>query len=213
MNALQTADRIAHGTRRILRGTGPLLWPGEWREALARWVILGLLLSIAVSALALHRWLMWVALALGLLITHQAGRADATDEETEPDDAGAEPGWHDVVVALQELAGDHRGSVLLTALRDELELPGTKAVKLLLDEARVPWRAGVRTRAGNGPGVHRDDLPALSPASEGAPVGVVGPGQDANTNANNTLRVDRQEGLTIIHDPADTHRRHKIGDH
>lgn len=212
MIALQTADHIVHGTRRILRGVGPLCWPGEWREALARWVILGLLLSVAVSALALHRWLMWVALALGLLITHQAGRAETADEETEPDNE-AEPDWHDVVAALEELTGDDRGSVLLTVLRDELGVPDTKAVKLLLDEAGVSWRTGVRTRAGNGPGVHRDDLPPPSPTSEGAPVGVVGPGQDANTNANNALRVDRQEGFTIIHDPADAHRRHKTGDY
>jgi hypothetical protein len=114
----------------------------------------------------------------------------------------------DVTEALLSLAGDDRGSVLLTALRDELKLPDTKTVKQLLDEARIPWRAGVRTRAGNGPGVHREDLPPLpSPA----PSGGVGAGEDANANANNAPKVEAL-GLAgkVVKDGSEAGRRHTL---
>ncbi|MFB7115280.1 hypothetical protein [Streptomyces sp. NPDC056190] len=65
----------------------------------------------------------------------------------------------DVAAALRRLVGDDRG-VLLTTLRDELKACDTKTVRALLDAARIRVRAGVRTRTGNGLGVHQDDIPA-----------------------------------------------------
>uniref|UniRef100_UPI000AF2B757 hypothetical protein n=1 Tax=Streptomyces graminilatus TaxID=1464070 RepID=UPI000AF2B757 len=63
----------------------------------------------------------------------------------------------DVAEALRRLVGDDNG-VLLTRLRDDLQLPNTKIVKTLLDHQRIPFKA-VRTREGNGPAVHTKDIP------------------------------------------------------
>ncbi|MEU7431074.1 hypothetical protein AB0B07_09485 [Streptomyces sioyaensis] len=89
-----------------------------------------------------------------------------------------------VLAAAWKAAGDDNG-VLLTALKAPLRAPDTKAVRALLAEHKIPVREGVRTRAGNGPGVKREDLPPLpSPIGEGQG-GAVGAGQDANANTNN----------------------------
>jgi hypothetical protein len=132
---------------------------------------------------------------------------EPSDEPTEHQPA--EPDPQDVEDLVRDLIGDDRG-VLLTALRQPLHAADTRAVRELLDAAGIRVRPGVRTAGGNGPGVHRDDLTAPSPAPAGIPVGVVAAGEDANTNTNNALRVESREGMTIINDPADRHRAHSL---
>ncbi|WP_406000704.1 hypothetical protein [Streptomyces sp. NBC_00829] len=223
MNASQPIENIARGSARIARHIGPALWPGEWLEALARWFLLGLAGSIAMTALSLHRWLMWFAVAVGLLAAHQAGRTADAEELDEPDDEHPEDdedeqpeAWHpdDVIELLWELIGERNG-VHLATVRTELEAetrrPWTPAdVRSLLADAGVPMRDGVRVRGvGNSTGVHRDDVPPLpSPAPPPAPVGVVGAGHDANTN--NSPQVDRNEWGVTITDPTEKHRRHHV---
>ncbi|MFH8577169.1 hypothetical protein [Streptomyces zaomyceticus] len=98
------------------------------------------------------------------------------------------PSREDVIRSLHTLVGGGRG-VLLTALCAHLSLPDTRAVKRVLEEAGITTRQGVRTVAGNGPGVHRDDFPEL-PSSQESPQGAgVVAGQAANANANNAANA------------------------
>lgn len=100
----------------------------------------------------------------------------------------------DVGEALRRLVGDDRG-VLLTRLRNDLKLPDTRTLRNLLDAADIPVRSGVRTSAGNGPGVHRDDIPPLEDAHE--PHCLCR--SDANTNANNDPGEGSEKGLRVEH--------------
>ncbi|MEU0001564.1 hypothetical protein ABZ069_32065 [Streptomyces microflavus] len=184
-------------------------WPGEWREALARWVITLIALTIGATALYIHTWLRW-AFAAALIITiglAAAHRRALEPEDQEPEHEAPAPNPADMADIAREL-GEGTG-VLLTRLRDQLleEYPGTgwttKDVRGLLIAADVRVREGVRvTGVGNGPGVHREDIPApLSPAPAAAPVGVVGAGQDANTNTNNITVTRHAEGAHITVTP------------
>jgi len=104
----------------------------------------------------------------GLLVCHGwhrlgAWRARRRDGQTE--DEADEEETPDVVDALQHL-GRGGNSVLLTQLRKRLRVADTKAVKALLKDEGIRVRAGVRTSAGNGPGVHHEDIPAPPPEVE-----------------------------------------------
>ncbi|NYV72968.1 hypothetical protein [Streptomyces sp. UH6] len=151
----------------------------------------------------------WCAAALmhAPKTTDEPSEKDPAPEDIEEADEDQEP---DVATLLHELVGDDRG-VLLTRVQQALALPDTRAVRDLLDEAGIPTRKGVRTAAGNGPGVHRADLPPLPQAGDHSPVGVVAAGQTANTNANNGPTVEQVgSGGVIVRDPADTRRHHTI---
>jgi hypothetical protein len=112
--------------------------------------------------------------------------AENTDEA--PAEPPRDPSREVLAGALHHLYRGGSG-VLHTALVQHLGLADTRAAKRALDEAGIPYRTGVRTPAGNGPGVHRSDFPPLSPAS-GSPQGTdVVAGQPANTNANNTANT------------------------
>jgi len=139
-----------------------------------------------------------------------AAPEEAHEPSREPAEAAsATPDPHDVTDLVRDLVGEDRG-ILLTALRQPLRAADTRAVRELLAAAGIRVRPGVRTADGNGPGVHRDDLPALAPSPSVPPVEAVAAGGGANTNANNTLRVQSREGMTIINDPADRHRAHSL---
>ncbi|MFF4146960.1 hypothetical protein ACFY0A_37805 [Streptomyces sp. NPDC001698] len=130
-------------------------------------------------------------------------KAPVESAETAPAEAVAEapeqapepPSLEVVTRALHALVGEGRG-VLLTTLRQHLGLADTRAVRGVLDGAGIRVRPGVRTAAGNGPGVHRQDFPpclsASGPAQESPLLQVNG----ANANANNTERGAR-EGLRV----------------
>ena len=182
----------------------PAAGPSEQSERVARAVIVSVGVLAVYGIVVAFPYIAYFVAGIGACRGWQktrgwlARRSHATE-------AGAAANQLDIAAALGSLLGDDRG-VLLTALRDELKLPDTKAVKALLGQADIPWRAGVRTRAGNGPGVHRDDIAALSPSPGDGPGGGVVAGEDANTNANNTPVVERREGMTIIRMPGE--RRH-----
>ena len=121
----------------------------------------------------------------------------------------------DVVGALQSLASGGR-HVLLTELKTKLGVADTKAVRALLDGSLVPVRPGVRTPAGNGPGVHYDDVPpVVDDPSEGRCLCR----SDANANGNNEGGEGAREGLRVepiglsghvVRDPADDVRHHEV---
>ncbi|MEU4996567.1 hypothetical protein [Streptomyces sp. NPDC021622] len=140
-------------------------------------------------------------------LTKRRGGDAEESEEQEPPDVGE---------ALRALGkgGNH---VLLTALRKELGVDDTKAVRALLKTEKIRVRSGVRTPKGNGPGVHHEDIPPAPPESNQAH----GDGCCCRS-ANNTNNVDEgpsQKGLraepigqagTLVHDPAEEIRHHEV---
>ncbi|WP_432164880.1 hypothetical protein [Streptomyces sp. bgisy031] len=179
------------------------------------WKATGAVLAAAVYAAPRYRqWIVWVLLGwCAAAWSHAPSDESAGDHVEDPSEVveedPAEPDPADVADVVRDVIGTGRGA-LLTALRGPLGAADTRAVRECLNGADIPVRPGVRTADGNGPGVHRDDVPAPRPAPADAPVGVVAAGEDANTNTNNGLRVEVREGMTIITDPADSHRRHSI---
>lgn len=170
--------------------------------AVACWIVGGVALA--------ERRALWVLLAAVCITAWVAGRSDEETDGNEDQDAQPAPDSADMADIVREL-GTGTG-VLLTRLRDQLleEYPGTgwttKDVRGLLATDQVRVREGVRVSgAGNGPGVHRDDVPApLSHATPPPPVGVVAAGQGANTNSNNVTVVRSAGGAQVTVTPAGT---------
>jgi len=197
--------RIGHGTARAAHA----FWDDiPAKERLARLAAAFVVCWIVGGVALVERRALWVLLAAWCLTAWAAGRADKEPAEAEQEGKGQPaPDPADMADIVREL-GTGTG-VLLTRLRDQLqeEYPGTgwttKDVRILLGADGVRVREGVRvTGVGNGPGVHRDDIPApLSPAPSRAHVGVVGAGQDANTNTNNMSVVRYAEGARITVTP------------
>lgn len=141
----------------------------------------------------------------------RADRQDATEDEQDAEED------IDITAALLSLAGDGR-HVLLTELRDAVGAPDTKAVRALLNEAGIIIRSGVRTPAGNGPGVHQDDIPAPLPDQKDTHDGCCSCRSTANANTNNADPDDDGEGVRvqrigvagrIVYPPAEQHRHHR----
>jgi hypothetical protein len=136
----------------------------------------------------------------GWLRRRREDREEAEDEE-EPD----------VVEALQHLGrnGDH---VLLTQLRKRCGASDTKAVRRLLKAEKIRVRGGVRTPAGNGPGVHQDDIPAPPPA-EAAPSESGCSCRSATTPTPTTGLTVEAIGLAgmVVKDGSEAARHHRIG--
>ncbi|MFF7550921.1 hypothetical protein ACFZCU_46065 [Streptomyces canus] len=204
-------------------GAGTALWAGS--VALANWAWIELQERLSAweraGAVALGVYLTgygcWhaphiarFAIPAAILVWCAAAWFVAPDPVAEPDDdEPAEPEPEDLRDLVRDLIGDDRG-VLLTALRQPLHAPNTRAVREVLAAAGIPVRPGVRTASGNGPGVHHRDLPAPSLPSAEPPAEDVVAGETANANTNNNLRVESREGMTIINDPADRHRAHSL---
>lgn len=124
-----------------------------------------------------------------------AGDTPDQDGEEPPVQAPRRPSREALIWALNRPDREGKG-VLLTALRKRLNLPSTQAVKEVLGEAGIRWRDGVRTTTSNGPGVHADDIPPLTPG-QGDPQGSsVVAGQSANANNNNTANA-AHEGFDV----------------
>ncbi|AKN71239.1 hypothetical protein QR97_16780 [Streptomyces sp. PBH53] len=181
-------------------------------ERTARFVLLAVLLLAMWGIVAALPETAYVIIGVLGTLGVQRARAWRNARRTQP--VVAEEATPDVVAALHRLVGNDRG-VLLTRLRDDLGAADTKTVRALLDAAGIPIRAGVRTRAGNGPGVHTDDIPTPPPA----PVDGCCCSSDANTNANSGSERGAEEGLRverigqsgyILRDPADTVRHHTV---
>jgi hypothetical protein len=180
---------------------------------LAAWKLGPTVLGVAWRVFHHFRWLAGPAVLVWLIASYRAsGRPKTPSPAAEPGrdpeverQATPEGG----VDALQRLAvGGH--SVLLTALRDFLRVKDTKRVRELLAEAGIPVTEGVRTRAGNGPGVYRDHVPPPSPTPPEDPDGAVGAGESANANANNAEIVRYPSGAVAVfeEDPDNPHRTH-----
>ncbi|MFD4394668.1 hypothetical protein [Kitasatospora sp. NPDC058478] len=151
------------------------------------------------------------------------GIAEAADEdqEEEPETTSPTPAETHLLTVSLTASGS---SVLHTRLAADLAAahPGweasTKAVKVLLTEAGIPFREGVRTPDGNGPGVHHQDVPSLPSPSQDAPAprvaATVGAGQSANANANNADETEPQRKFTTVPHPTDPARTivvHSVG--
>ncbi|MFI6862632.1 hypothetical protein ACIBKZ_22515 [Streptomyces sp. NPDC050421] len=206
MNLAPHVTRIGTGTARAARAFWNDIEPKERASRLAAaavvcWVVGGVAYA--------ERRTLWALLAAWCITAWVAGRPDTgdEDEQEQPEDEHDAPDPADMADIVRELGTDT--GVLLTALRDQLltEYPSTgwttKDVRALLAEAGVRVRP-VRVRgAGNGPGVHRDDVPPPLPSTTPPPpVGVVAAGQDANTNTNNVTVVEHANGAQITLTPA-----------
>ncbi|MFJ8784980.1 hypothetical protein [Streptomyces sp. NPDC102476] len=203
-------------------GAGTALWTGSIALAARAWTQLRERLSLqeSLGALALGAYVAgygcWhaphiarFAIPAAIVTWCTAAWLAAPDPDTEPDDEPATPDPEDLLDLVRDLIGDDRG-ILLTALCTPLHAPSTRVVRERLAAAGIPVSAGVRTPAGNGPGVHRKDLPAPSPLSDPLLHNGVAAGETANANTDNKLRVESREGMTIINDPADRHRAHSL---
>lgn len=195
--------------------------PRQMSERTAKAILLVIVMGVMWGIVAAAPWVAYVVVGiLGTLgwqkVRGWINRRQRSDDEDAGDEQ--EPDSLDVLIALQFL-GRGGANVLLTELRKELGVADTKAVKALLDEKGVRWREGVRTPAGNGPGVHRDDIPPLSPVGGDPVEGVVVAGEDANANANNTDGEEPEEGIRvqrigsdgyIVYEPKDIARHHRV---
>ncbi|MFI2314103.1 hypothetical protein [Streptomyces sp. CB00072] len=206
MNLAPHVTRIGHGTARAAHA----FWDDiPAKERLARLAALTVVCWIVGGVVLAERRALWVLLAAWCLTAWVAGRVDEQPTEGEQDDEEQPyPDPADMADIVREL-GEGTG-VLLTRLAAQLheEYPGTgwttKDVRGLLAAAGVRVREGVRvTGVGNGPGVHRDDVPPPpSPTTPPPPVGVVVAGQDANTNTNNVRVESHAGGARITVTPA-----------
>lgn len=127
--------------------------------------------------------------------TEPPAEAPEQPEETPSPEAPPTPSRDDLVRALHALIGGSSG-VLHTALRDRLRYPSTRAVREALEAAHIPSRSGVRAVGGNGPGVHRRDIPPLPPPQEGPPGSGVVAGQGPTTTPT-TRGEGSGEGLGV----------------
>ena len=169
------------------------------------------LIALVVALYTASRYRTWIAWGVAAWCAAALAQKPEPEERTEDgvDEAPAGPDPRDVVDLVRDLIGDDRGA-LLTTLRSPLHAADTRAVREVLAAANIRVRDGVRTGGGNGPGVHRNDLPPLPPPPAETPVGGVVAGERANNKTANALRVESREGMTIITDPADRHRTYSL---
>ncbi|WP_371579453.1 hypothetical protein [Streptomyces sp. NBC_01314] len=168
----------------------------ERAEQAAKAVLAGVALLAAWGLVAAMPDIAYVVTGILICVGWQKARGWLGRRGSDDQEPGEEAVDVDVAAALRELAVDIGGSVLLTALRDKLQLPDTKAVKALLDEADIPWKA-VRTPTGNGPGVHIAHIPpASSPASDPHDERCCCRSDD-NNNADNTPGEGPQKGTRV----------------
>ncbi|MFD5027016.1 hypothetical protein [Streptomyces sp. NPDC058373] len=236
MNRLRpAADRLARGTGRL----GPALarravaWArrGHREDLTGLAAHLGTIARAALIALGVYLLarvvraspaLMWALAGAGLAAAWRSGRPAAVEsgekgaDETPvegAEEAGEEgpaqaplPTREELAAALHEVADPN---VHTAALATHLGLPAER-VRAALKAAGIP--AGGQVRMGGVPstGIKAGDFPPLSPSGEGAPEPVVVAGQASNNDSNNAPRVVTREGMTIIHDPAETHRHHRV---
>ncbi|MFI6251494.1 hypothetical protein [Streptomyces sp. NPDC051016] len=191
--------------------------PREMSERTAKAVVIVVAAAAVWGLVVAFPWLAYVIVGVLGTVGWQKARAwvakrrsgDAEEEQEEQ---------LDVVEVLQDL-GRRGDSVLLTQLRKRLGVADTKAVKALLKDEGIRVRAGVRTPAGNGPGVHHDDIPAPFPVDGAAH----GEGcccmSEPTTPTPTTGSEGVEEGLRIVpigadgkivYDPKDIVRHHRV---
>ncbi len=116
------------------------------------------------------------------------------------------PTREELAVALRAVADPHAHTA---AVATHLGVPAER-VRAGLKAAGIPTTGACRMGGKPSTGVKAEHIPPLSPSGEGAPGAVVASPLTSNNNSNNAPRVVTREGMTIIHDPADTHRHHRV---
>ncbi|MFI7014402.1 hypothetical protein [Streptomyces sp. NPDC050164] len=191
--------------------------PGERAERIAR-LVLTLVAGLALwGVLAAFPYMAYIVVGVLGTVGWQQGRARLRGRRSGEGEQPEEAPPPDVGEALRRLVGNDNG-VLLTRLRDDLKVPDTKVVKRLLEAEGIPWKA-VRTSAGNGPGVHKDDIPAApSPVADAHGDGCCCRSGD-NGNSDNGSGDEAREGFRvvrigtdgrIVYDLADTQLHHPV---
>ena len=191
-------------------------------ERTAKAIVIVIAAGAVWGLVAAFPWLAYVIVGVLLTLGCQriskwSGRwrgSGEPDEEPEEEDED-----RDVAEALRYL-GRGGSNVLLTQLQKEIGAPDTKAVRKLLKAAGIRVRSGVRTPAGNGPGVHHDDIPAPPPEAEsGHGEGCCCRSGPTTPTPTTGLEEGPGEGLsveaigqagTLVRDPADAVRRHRV---
>ncbi|MFM9675791.1 hypothetical protein [Streptomyces brasiliscabiei] len=170
-------------------------------------VLTGVAVLALKAVVTVAPYVAYVVVGVLACLAWQKGRAWLGSRRASDAEEAEEAPAPDISEALRRLVGDDNG-VLLTRLRDDQKLPDTKVVKQLLDEAGIKWKA-VRTSLGNGPGVHKGDIPvAASPVVADAHGGGCCCRSDDNGNTDNGgegdpekgIRVDRTDDGLRIHD-------------
>jgi hypothetical protein len=221
---------------------------GWWAKAALLALALILLRKIVTGmAAAMYRriesgtwsWMLWPAVIIWLIAAYRAGRpgwtpktpAAAAAEEPEPQDdeqtnvasdtAEQQPAQprvptgHALAAAVRAIGTPHAH---IAALAEHLHTTAER-VREGCAAAGIPV-GDVRMRGrGASTGVRGDALPALL---DRAPSGVVGAGEPANNDNNNTSAAPLEKGLrveyigqagAIVRHPADAVRHHEVRDH
>ena len=144
-------------------------------------------------------------------VAWQKARAWLGKRRDEPAEEGQDEEEQDVAVALRELSGPGR-NVLLTELKKKLGVADTKAVRSLLKAAGIRVRDGVRAPAGNGPGVHQDDIPAPPLVEEAPSESGCSCRSEPTTPTPTTGPTVEAIGLAgvVVKDGSETARRHRV---
>lgn len=180
---------------------------GGW--ALRLGVIVGA--ALFIKGLPYTRALMWCTAggwALGALV---AGLRDAAvkakgEEPGEP--ADTPPLTRDeLAAAMHQIGAPHAH---LSALATHLST-SPERVRAGCQAASIPIEGGVRMKGrGVSTGVKADHFPPLPSPTGAEPAPVVVAGQTDNNNSNNGLEVEQRQGMTIIRNLAERHRKHRV---
>ncbi|MFD6240616.1 hypothetical protein ACFWFV_13995 [Streptomyces diastaticus] len=137
-----------------------------------------------------------------------AGGPEEVAEEG-PEVVPAEPALptrEELTQALHAVADPHAHTA---AVATHLGVPAER-VRAGLKAAGIPTTGACRMGGKPSTGVKAEHIPPLPPSGEGAPEAAVASPLTSNNNSNNAPRVVTREGMTIIHDPAETHRHHRV---
>ncbi|MFE5853557.1 hypothetical protein ACFQ61_10135 [Streptomyces sp. NPDC056500] len=186
------------------------IWTGSTliSRRIAAWLAHGILLRLGGILLAAGfiKGLPWTtriawATAVIWLVTAITLGLNTSSTDTEEQGEGDELAPESLTAALHHLAAPH---VHLAALAEHLGTT-TDTIRTTLTQMRVPIAGGVRMDGrGVSTGVRAQDLPPLPqplpPASEGP--------LTSDNNSNNTLTVEKREGMSIIRRAAESVARH-----
>ncbi|MEU3603035.1 hypothetical protein ABZ714_30650 [Streptomyces sp. NPDC006798] len=184
MNLQHPARRLADGSHRLATALGhrTRTWIAAgrrtdltgWRSALGPALRAGLLLGTAyllTRAVRATPALMWLLTGAWLAAAWRAGRTKNAQKTPDADRPTADP--EDVHAAtldwIRDQIGDRNG-IHLADLLAHAQAHGLHtdldpaAFRAALDRWGIPVRDQLKVRGRNRPGVHRDDLPAPSPA-------------------------------------------------
>lgn len=149
-------DRLAIGTRALLRQFGGWLLPGVWRTALARVVGSTVAAGFALTVVGRAPVLLWPASAAWAVAAWRTGRADERRRRAEAE----------LVQLLDEMIGPRNGVLLadvLAALHAEQLLTDwdVRELRAAVERVGVSVRDSLKVEGRVSVGVHREDLDAV----------------------------------------------------